>query len=135
MADVDFLDTWREIERIFASGRVRSIGVSNFNAEQLTRLLEHAKIKPVLNQIKCHPRKNEKELIKFTLAQNITFVAHTPLGRPTSPNDSGAISDPKVLALALKHQRQPAQIILRYTVNFAGIFLLIFDHSIDFVLF
>lgn len=53
-ADIDYLDTWRAMEKLVKSGRVRSIGLSNFNSEQTDRVLFFAKIKPVTNQVATH---------------------------------------------------------------------------------
>lgn len=116
-ADVDYLDTWRAMEKLVESGRVRSIGISNFNSEQTERILLNGKIKPVTNQVECHPNLNQRKLIEFSAAKNITITAYSPLGRPHTPSGRKlAISDPKVLEMAQKYRKTPAQIILRYTV-------------------
>lgn len=115
--DVDYLDTWRTMEKLVDSGRVRSIGVSNFNEQEIERILSVARIIPVTNQVECQPRKNQLPLIKFCREKNITVTAHSPLGRPKDGNDTNSpISDPRVLALAKKYNKTPAQIVLRYTV-------------------
>lgn len=122
--DVDYLDTWRAMERLVQSGRVRSIGISNFNSEQTDRILSIATIKPVTNQVECHPNLNQRRLIDFSKSRNITITAYSPLGRPHTPNGAKlAISDSKVLELAQKYKKTPAQIILRYTVCFIFEFL------------
>lgn len=114
---IDFVDTWREMEKLLDDGRVRSIGISNFNQQQTERILAVAKIVPVINQVECHPFKNKRSLIKFSSANNITVTAHTPLGRAKNETDTNSpIADPKVLALAKKHNKTPAQIVLRYSV-------------------
>lgn len=116
-SDVDYLDTWRAMETLVESGRVRSIGISNFNSEQTQRILSMGKIKPVTNQVECHPNLNQRKLIEFCAAKNITITAYSPLGRPhTESGKKLAISDARVLELATKYQKTPAQIILRYTV-------------------
>ncbi|XP_031621522.1 1,5-anhydro-D-fructose reductase-like [Contarinia nasturtii] len=119
-ADVDYLDTWHAMEKLVESGRVRSIGLSNFNSEQTERVLSNSKIKPVTNQVECHPNLNQRKLIEFSAARNITITAYSPLGRPSTTSSNGknlAISDPKVLELGKKYNKTPAQIILRYTVQ------------------
>lgn len=116
-ADVDYVDTWKAMEKLVQSGQVRSIGISNFNSEQTDRILSIATIKPVTNQVECHPNLNQRKLINFNAARNITITAYSPLGRPHTPNGQKlAISDPKVIELAQKYRKTPAQIILRYTV-------------------
>lgn len=120
--DVDYVDTWRAMEELVKSNRVRSIGVSNFNSEQLERLLREGTIKPVTNQVECHPNLNQLKLLKFCADRNITLTAYSPLGRPLAGNAEKnvnlAINDPKVKALAEKYNKNPAQIILRFTVLF-----------------
>lgn len=111
--DVDYLDTWREMEKLVEGGKVRSIGISNFNSEQTARLLSIAKIKPVTNQVECHPNLNQRKLIEFSAAKNITITAYSPLGRV---DPKLAISSPKILEMAQKYGKTPAQIVLRYSV-------------------
>lgn len=105
------------MEKLVQSGRVRSIGISNFNSEQTDRILSIATIKPVTNQVECHPNLNQRKLIEFSKERNITITAYSPLGRPhTQSGKKLAILDPKVVELAQKYRKTPAQIILRYTV-------------------
>lgn len=116
--DVDYLSTWWEMEKLVESGRVRSIGISNFNSQQTQRIIDNAKILPVTNQVECHPNLNQRKLIDFSALRNVTITAYSPLGRPhTQSGKKLAISDPKVLELAQKYKKTPAQIILRYTVS------------------
>lgn len=118
-ADVDYVDTWKAMEKLVETGRVRSIGISNFNSQQVDRLYSAASIKPVNNQVECHPNLNQRKLIEFCAARNITITAYSPLARPSTNDDRKiAISDPKVLELSQKYKKTPAQIILRYTVGF-----------------
>lgn len=116
-SDVDYVDTWKAMEKLVKSGRVRSIGLSNFNSEQVDRVIAAAEIKPVVNQVECHPNLNQRKLLKFLADRNMTLVAYSPLGRPSKANENLAINNPKVLELAKKHNKTPAQIILRYTVR------------------
>jgi len=117
-ADVDYLDTWKAMEKLVETGRVRSIGISNFNSEQVDRLYKAASIKPVNNQIECHPNLNQRKLIEFCASRNITITAYSPLARPSASDDRKlAISDPKILEMAQKYKKTPAQIILRYTIQ------------------
>lgn len=103
------------MEKLVESGRVRSIGISNFNSEQTDRILSIAKIKPVTNQVECHPNLNQRKLIEFSKIRNITITAYSPLGRASGKNL--AINDPKVFELAQKYGKSAAQIVLRHTVR------------------
>lgn len=80
MAKVEYLDTWKEFERLYDSGIVKSIGVSNFTIPQLENLLNNCRIQPVVNQIECHPYNTQIELRKYCMSKNIIVEAYSPLG-------------------------------------------------------
>lgn len=113
--DVDYLDTWKAMEVLVQTGNVRSLGVSNFNSQQLDRLISSATIKPVANQIEYHPNLNQRKLIEFSNARNITTIAYSPLSRPHAVvGRSIAINHPKVKEIGVKYGKNPGQIVLRY---------------------
>ncbi|CRK95493.1 CLUMA_CG008962, isoform A [Clunio marinus] len=121
-SDVDYLDTWKAMEKLVDLGLVKSIGVSNFNSEQIARILENCRIKPVTNQVECSPSLNQKKLIEFCKERNITITGYSPLTRPHSyENDKSlpkpAILDPKVEEIGRKYNKTPAQVVLRYLVE------------------
>lgn len=101
------------MEKLVESGRLRSIGISNFNSQQVERIYKNSKIKPVINQVECHPNLNQLKLIEFCAARNISITAYSPLGRGRD-----ILSESKISELARKYQKSPAQIILRFTVGF-----------------
>lgn len=118
--NVDFVDTWRAMEECVDKGLVRSIGVSNFNSQQLKRLMEHCRIKPVTNQIEAHVYLNQKKMIELCKTYDVVVTAYGPLGRPGFQKDSSEpvlIQDPQILKLAAIYGRTPAQIALRYLVR------------------
>lgn len=114
---IDYLDTWRAMEELLKSDRVRSIGVSNFNSQQVDRILKEGTVKPVTNQVECHPNFNQRKLLDFLAERDITLTAYSPLGRPHGGGKNLAINDPKVQAIAAAHNKTPAQVVLRYTVS------------------
>lgn len=119
--DVDFVVTWRKFEELLASGRVKSIGVSNFNSQQIGRLIESSTIKPAVNQIECHANFNQLQLINYMKQHDVLTVCYSPLGRPGANADLKlAINHSTVLDLAAKYNKSPAQIVLRYTVCIRG---------------
>jgi aldehyde reductase len=125
-SDVDYVDTWKEMEKLVDLGLVKSIGVSNFNSEQITRVLDVCRIKPVTNQVECSPSLNQKKLIEFCKARDITVTAYSPLTRPHryETNKSlpkPALLDPKVAEIGAKYSKTPAQVVLRYLVQLGAI--------------
>jgi diketogulonate reductase-like aldo/keto reductase len=72
--------TWRAMEEIYASGKARAIGVSNWTIDGLKKLMAFAKVKPAVNQIEIHPFLPNEELVKFCLENDILPAAYSPLG-------------------------------------------------------
>ncbi|MFD2307684.1 aldo/keto reductase [Enterococcus termitis] len=109
--DNEFLAPWKAMEDLYAAGKIRAIGVSNFERHHLETLLESAKIKPVLNQIELHPRLAQKEMRTFAKENNIAIEAWAPLMQ------GQLLQDQTILALAEKYQKSAAQIILRWHIQ------------------
>jgi len=120
-SDVDYLDTWKGLEECVKLGLVRTIGVSNFNSQQIQRILDNSTIKPAVLQVECHPYLNQKKLIEFCKSKGIVFTAYSPLGSAdrlwAKPDDPKLLEDPKIIALATKYGKSPAQIVLRWLVQ------------------
>ncbi|XP_055639798.1 1,5-anhydro-D-fructose reductase-like [Toxorhynchites rutilus septentrionalis] len=121
-SDVDYCDTWKAMEQLVCSGRVRSIGLSNFNQPQLERLLSVASIKPVTNQVECNPGFTQRPLIEFCRGLDITVTAFSPMGRANRCDSSchvtaGVLTDARVAAIGAKYGKSNAQIVLRYLID------------------
>jgi 2,5-diketo-D-gluconate reductase A len=106
-----YVDTWRALARLQADGRVRSIGVSNFNADQLRRIVDETGVTPVLNQVELHPFFQQRALIETHAALGIATESWSPLGQ------GRALSDPVIAAIAARHGRTPAQVIIRWHLD------------------
>jgi len=110
-----FTQTYRALETLYSEGKVRAIGVCNFQPAHLDSLLESTEVVPAVNQIELHPWLQQAELREKHLALGIRTEAWSPLGR------GQVLADPVVLALAAEHGRTPAQIILRWHVQLGNI--------------
>lgn len=120
-SDADFVETWKEMEKLVDAGLTKSIGVSNFNKRQLERVLANARIPPAVNQVECHPYLPQKKLSAFCKEHNIAITAYSPLGSPTRPwakaGDPVLLDEPKLAAIAAKHNKDIAQILIRYQIE------------------
>lgn len=99
-SDVDFVDTWKAMEKLAELGLAKSIGISNFNSKQVERVLAIAKVKPVTNQVECHPYLSQTKLSSFCTSRDIVITAYSPLGSPNrpwaKPDDAQLMEDTKV---------------------------------------
>ncbi|XP_011700810.1 PREDICTED: aldose reductase-like isoform X2 [Wasmannia auropunctata] len=121
LSDVDYVDTWKAMENVLSKSLTKNIGVSNFNSEQITRLLENATVKPVTNQIECHPYLTQKKLSDFCKQKGILITAFAPLGSPARPwgrpDEPKLFEDKKLVELGQKYNKTPAQIFIRYQMD------------------
>ncbi|RSM38489.1 aldo/keto reductase [Amycolatopsis balhimycina DSM 5908] len=111
-----FLDTWKAFEKLYADGRVRAIGVSNFQPAHLERLLDAAEVAPAVNQVELHPYLQQPELREFDAKHGIATEAWSPLAKGGS-----LLGDPVIADLAVKHGRTPAQIVLRWHLQLGNV--------------
>ncbi|XP_017792906.1 PREDICTED: aldose reductase-like [Habropoda laboriosa] len=94
--DTDYVDTWHEMEKLLKKGLVKNIGISNFNIEQIERLLQKSTIKPVTNQVECHPYLTIKKFSELNNSKGITITAYSPFAAPDrSSGDPNEIVIPK----------------------------------------
>ena len=106
-----FKETWKAMEKLYADGRVRAIGVSNFHVHHLENLLTDCNVKPAINQVEFHPHLTQVELRKFCEKENIQLEAWSPLKR-------GQLLDkPTISEIAEKYQKTPAQVILKWDLQ------------------
>ena len=106
-----YVDTWRALEAIKRDGRARSIGVSNFNAPHLEKLLANSQESPVINQVEVQPWLQQRALRDFDAAHGIVTEAWSPLAR------GRAIGDPTLEAIGAKHGKSSAQVVLRWHIE------------------
>ncbi len=107
----NYYAAWRVLEKLYAEGRVRAIGVSNFEPDQLLNLIAHNKIVPAVNQIETNlycQRGTERGWVD---KKRVAHMAYAPLGQG---NRNEMFTEPVVLALAEKYNKTPAQVLLRF---------------------
>ncbi|WSR04250.1 aldo/keto reductase [Streptomyces sp. NBC_01210] len=111
-----YVETYKAFEKIYADGRAKAIGVSNFAAEHLERLIGETSVVPAVNQIELHPQLQQTELRAFHAEHGIRTEAWSPLGQ-----GKGLLEVPTVVAIAQKHGRTPAQVVLRWHLQIGNV--------------
>ncbi|MGW2200921.1 aldo/keto reductase [Streptomyces sp. NPDC001774] len=104
-----YVDTFRAFEKIYADGRAKAIGVSNFLPEHLERLIGETSVVPAVNQIELHPHLQQRTSREAHARHGIATEAWSPLGQ-----GRGLLEVPAIVAVAQKHGRTPAQVVLRW---------------------
>lgn len=105
------VETWKALEELQESGRVRSIGVSNFTKEHLLPLLKEGKVRPAVNQYESYPGSSNSSLKDYCDSENIVSIAYSPIKR-------GEISEENHIAsLSEKYNKTPAQIALKWHIQ------------------
>ncbi|TDQ42637.1 aldo/keto reductase [Aureibacillus halotolerans] len=105
----NYVDTYKALEKLYKDGRVKAIGVCNFEIEHLQRLLDECDVTPVLNQVECHPGLVQKELKEFCAKHNIFIEAWSPLAQ-----GGDILRDEKLKEIADRHGKTNAQVVLRW---------------------
>ncbi|XP_022672765.1 1,5-anhydro-D-fructose reductase-like isoform X1 [Varroa destructor] len=118
--DADFMIAWKAMEKLQKAGKVRSIGVSNFNSEQISRVLAEGSVKPVTNQVESHTYLQQEKLRAFCAEHNIVITAYSPLGSPYKPfalDGPIPIKHPALIDIGKTHGKSPAQVMLRFQLQ------------------
>ncbi|XP_025086951.1 aldose reductase-like [Pomacea canaliculata] len=111
-------DIWRGMEDCVDAGLTRNIGLSNFNSQQIQRIVDAARIPPTNLQIEINPNFTNDKLVEFAQSKNIVVSSYAPLGAPGRPwrdsTDPCAIEDPVIINIAKSKGKSPAQVIIRW---------------------
>jgi methylglyoxal/glyoxal reductase len=105
------LDTWRALETLYREKKVRAIGVSNFEARHIERVLRETEIVPAVNQIELHPYLQQKALRYYCAAHNIAVEAWSPIAR------GGVTEDETLQSIGAAHGKSPVQVTLRWELQ------------------
>ncbi|WP_321387993.1 aldo/keto reductase [uncultured Enterococcus sp.] len=103
-----YKDSWKAMEEIYASGRTKAIGVSNFHEHHIKDLLTTAKVKPMVDQIELHPTLTQEPLRAYLKQEGIAVEAWSPLGQGT------ILKDPVLVEIGKKYGKSAAQVIIRW---------------------
>lgn len=110
----NYYKAWRELEKLYEEGKLRAIGVSNFEPAQLLDLIAYNKVVPVVNQIETNLYCQRVEERKWMDKKNVAHMAYAPLGQG---NRNEMFTEPEVVALAQKYNKQPSQILLNFLIQ------------------
>lgn len=109
----DYIGAWRDMEKAVADGRVKSIGLSNFESDRLEEVLSIAKIKPAVLQVECHPYYQQDALKERIKKYGTVIESWYPIGH----GDKDLINEPVFTELAKKYNKSNVQIILRWHIQ------------------
>ncbi len=111
----DFVETWRALESVYRDDRARAIGVSNFHADHLRRLLDETELVPAVNQIEAHPYLTQEPLRAFNASHGIKTEAWSPIAR------GRVLDDPTIKDVVHRTGRTAAQVVLRWHIQLGDI--------------
>lgn len=114
-ADEINAESWKALERLYKDGRVRSIGLSNFEEHHIRALDWTAEIGPMVDQVELHPGFAREDLRSFCEARDIVVEAWSPLRR------GRALDDPALAAMAARYGKTPAQLIIRWCIEIGAV--------------
>ncbi|KQX75365.1 aldo/keto reductase [Aeromicrobium sp. Root472D3] len=109
--DVDFVETWKALEVIYATGRARSIGVSNFQPSHIRRLVQETNVVPAVNQIEVHPFLTQDDVRAVNTEHGIATEAWSPIAKGI------VLDNPVIQGIATEHGKTTAQVVLRWHVQ------------------
>jgi len=104
-------DVWRAMEKIYASGKAKAIGVSNFNVRDLQNVMAKAEVAPMVDQIQYYVGFTEPKIVKFATENNILVEAYSPLAT------GDMLNNPAIKEMAAKYRVSPAQLALRFCLQ------------------
>lgn len=120
--DKDYIEVWTEMEKLVELGLTKSIGVSNFNAQQIQRVHDVASIKPTCHEMEFHPAFCRFELLNLCKSLNIAVLAYCPLGRhKQEKREPKFLYDSKVEEIAKSYNKSTAQIAIRFSIQSGAI--------------
>ena len=123
LKEIPLTETWEGMEEAVDAGLTRHIGVSNFGINNLTTILDSARIRPEVNQVECHPYLQQEELFAFCNTNSVFLTAYSPLGSPDRPDGIKAKNEPLLLQdkiineIANTRKATTAQILISWALQ------------------
>ena len=111
-----YVDTWRAMEKLYLDGRIRAIGVSNFEPEHLRRLCDKAEVVPVINQVELSPYLQQAKVRATNEELGVLTEAWSPIAR-----GGDLLADEVIVRIADEHGRTPAQVVLRWHIELGNV--------------
>ena len=112
----DYVETWKAFEELHRDGRIRTIGVSNFQKTHLRKLFDETDLVPTVNQVELHPYLVQEDLCAFHAEHGIATEAWSPLAR-----GGDLLADPVITGIAAELGREPAQVVLRWHLQLGNV--------------
>lgn len=120
-SDIDYIESWLEMEQAVKLGLTKSIGLSNFNEDQIERVIKAGSIVPANVQVECHPELPQTSLLNYCRSKGISLTAYSPLGSPDRPwaktDEPVLMEHPTVAQIAKSHGKSPAQILIAFQIQ------------------
>lgn len=119
----EYIETWRQCERLVEMGLTRFIGMSNMTIPKLEAVLPHCRIKPAAIEMELHPTFQQEELFNYCLERDILPIGYCPIGSPArperdrTPEDIADLEVPEIVEIAKAHNVHPAIICLKWAVQ------------------
>lgn len=119
----DFMATWRQMESLVETGRLRHLGTSNMTIPKLDLLLRDARIRPACSEMELHPHFQQQELFEFTRDKGMVPIGYCPIGSPArperdrTPDDTVDIEDPVIVDIARSRNVHPAIICIKWAIQ------------------
>ncbi|PPA69792.1 aldo/keto reductase [Jeotgalibacillus proteolyticus] len=104
-----YIETYKAMEKLYEDGKVKAIGVCNFEVEHLQRLLDECTVKPAVNQVECHPYLGQHELKAFCAEHDIFIESWSPIMQ-----GGAVLEDETIRNIAEKYGKEPAQVVIRW---------------------
>jgi len=120
-SDIDFVDTYKAMEKVFKSGKAKAIGISNFSRGEVERLLKETSVVPAAHQLELHPWLQQADFAAFHKKHGIHFTQYSPFGNQNEVYDSGKsygklIEDPVLVEVGKKYGKTGAQVALAWGI-------------------